>query len=117
MNRTFKFGVASFLILLAAVIAGAYLWGVPRKSEQAAPFVGQPQKITIGTFRSEISGLLFVAKEKGFMQSNGLDATIKFYPSGKAALEDALAGKIEVAGSSEFPVVQKILHGNNQSSP
>ena len=73
------------------------------------PVPGMPavplEKVTIGTYSGEWSGLIFIAEKKGYFTEIGLDAEVKLYESGPAAIKDLEARKLDIAGSAEFPFV------------
>lgn len=69
--------------------------------------------ITIGTHAGKISGLIFIAQEKGYFRENGLDATVKIYDSGRDAIQDLLAGRIDIGGCAEFVLVNEIFAGRD----
>ena len=53
---------------------------------------------------------VYVAASQGFFSANGLNATIKEYESGQAAVQGMLAGEMDIAGASEYPVVGNALN-------
>ncbi|TSA54154.1 MAG: hypothetical protein D4R38_02765 [Dehalococcoidia bacterium] len=91
--------VAAVLILFSTLPAAPGCLPVP--AEPAAPL----EKVTIGTYSGEWSGLIFIAEKKGYFVENGLDAEVKLYESGPAAIKDLKARKLDIAGSAEFPFV------------
>jgi NitT/TauT family transport system substrate-binding protein len=67
---------------------------------------GPKEKVTIGVAAGGQYSLPFIiAREKGFFQEEGLEATIRVYPSGKMALEAMFAGEVDSATVSETPIV------------
>jgi ABC-type nitrate/sulfonate/bicarbonate transport system substrate-binding protein len=71
-----------------------------------APSLQPPlEKVSIGTYRGEWSGLIFIAEKEGYFAESGLDAEVKLYESGPAAIKDLEARKLDIAGSAEFPFV------------
>ena len=71
------------------------------------------EKITLGTLASELSSLIWVAKNKGYFAEQGLDVDIKLYESGLAAFNDMMAGNVEFATADEFVAVRHILEGSD----
>lgn len=65
--------------------------------------------VTLGASHSITTALLTVAKEKGFFEKEGLNVRIQIYKSGGVALDDMLAGNIEMAGLAETPIVHRIF--------
>ncbi len=60
--------------------------------------------VRIGVQNNTASALIFIAAHNGFYKSNGLDAEIIPYPSGKIALQNMLDGNVDLAVSSDIPV-------------
>ena len=71
-----------------------------------------PEKITIGAPPTELCRLLFVAEQQGFLEENGLDATVELVQTGKLAIDGAMAGKLDLACCAEFVLVSEIMAGN-----
>ena len=69
------------------------------------------EKITIGTHPNGMNGLLFVAKSQEFDKHQGLDLTIKPYPTGRDAAREVRAGRLEFACCAEFVLVNEIFTG------
>lgn len=70
-----------------------------------------PEKITISTSMTNVAGLLFVARAKGFFANNGLEVTLKAVASGNVGLEELKAGTADIAAFTEFAMVSGILGG------
>lgn len=49
-----------------------------------------PIAVTIGIPKQPSAALLFIAQHKGFFKAQGLDVTVKTFPSGKLAMKDCL---------------------------
>jgi NitT/TauT family transport system substrate-binding protein len=99
-------------VLVLIIIAG-YLWLNGRKPPNAVKPEAPLDKITIGTHAGKISGLIFIAQEKGYFRENGLDATVKIYDSGRDAIQDLLAGRIDIGSCAEFVLVNEIFAGRD----
>ncbi len=57
------------------------------------------------------SALLIVALEQGFFSNNGLQVSVREYPSGKRALHEGLfEGEVDITGSADFPVTLAGMH-------
>jgi ABC-type nitrate/sulfonate/bicarbonate transport system substrate-binding protein len=67
------------------------------------------ESLTVGTHVSDLSSLIWLAKDRGYFSEQGLDIKLKAYDSGVAAIEDLLAGNTDLATASEFVVVRNIL--------
>jgi len=68
-------------------------------------FKGQREKVTIGVSYSILSAPVFIAYDKGYFSDEGLDVTLKFYPSGKKAMEGMFAGEVDVSTVADTPIV------------
>ena len=67
--------------------------------------ISSPKPVIIGLAPSMTSALDIIAETQGFFSQEGIKVTIKEYPSGKLAMDDLLAGKINLASSALYPVV------------
>jgi len=91
-------------VVVIILAVGGYFWLSQQKPEK---YTGPVEKITIGVGTAPLSLLIWVAENEGYFADNGLDAEIKEYPSGKAAVEDLLEGKIGLATITEFGFMSK----------
>src|SRR5690606_4813722 len=82
---------------LAALALGIGLLG-PAAQAVAA------DKVRLAQNLSPISGVVIVAKQKGFFDQAGLDVTVVNFTSGKQALEATLGGGADIATTAEAPV-------------
>jgi ABC-type nitrate/sulfonate/bicarbonate transport system substrate-binding protein len=90
--------VAVIVLLLMLAILSASC----RKPEKSG---GPKEKVTIGVGAGVISLPAVIAGEKGFFSEEGLEATIRFYPSGKKAMEGMFAGEVDIATVTDIPIV------------
>jgi NitT/TauT family transport system substrate-binding protein len=65
-----------------------------QKPEKSA---GPKEKVTIGVGSGGVSFPFMIAREKGFFQEEGLDATIRVYPSSTKANEAMFAGEVDIS--------------------
>jgi len=73
-----------------------------QKPEKSA---GPKEKVTIGVGLGGLTLPFIIAREKGFFREEGLDATLRFYPSGKKAMEAMFAGEVDSATLTDTPIV------------
>ena len=59
--------------------------------------IGPNEKVTIGVGSGGLPLLFIIAREKGFFQEAGLDATIRVYPSQAKASEAMFAGEVDIS--------------------
>lgn len=90
------------------------VWGIvlllllmilPASCEKPEKSTGPKEKVTIGVGSGGLSLPFIIAREKGFFQEEGLDATVRAYPSGKKAMEAMFAGEVDTATLTEMPIV------------
>jgi NitT/TauT family transport system substrate-binding protein len=67
--------------------------------------IGPKEKVTIGIGSGGLSLPFIIAREKGFFQEEGLDATIRVYPSGIKANEAMFAGEMDISGIGDAQIV------------
>lgn len=104
INKQNKIGILLPGLLLA-VIAGFL------GQAGCAPFAGPREKITVGAPVHMMSGLLYIAVDRGYDKSLNLEIIISDYPTGRDAARDLRAGRIEVAAPAEFVMVNEIMAG------
>jgi NitT/TauT family transport system substrate-binding protein len=99
MNRRAAL-IAGSAALAVAGVATAWRWpAVARWMDGMTP---EPIRLAVSrTYPG--TGLLYIARDKGFLQEEGLEASFEFHPSGKAALDSTLAGRTEVATVGDTP--------------
>ena len=73
------------------------------------PYTGNIEPITIGIYPSEYSSLIYIANDQQYFAANGLEVTLKEYPSGAAAVRGMLNGEVDVSTASEFVVANNAL--------
>jgi len=92
----------SRIVIVVIVLVGlgaGLLWGPLATPANTLP------PLRIGTQLSEASTPLFVAEELGFFAQNGLNVTIPSYAMGEQAIAAAEAGELDVAMTTEYPLV------------
>ena len=94
--------------VLLLVIIGGFLWQTGFFSRSAPP-----EKITIGTFLSRVSGLIYVAQEQGYFKDQGLDVVVKPNVSSPESIKDLKAGHIDLACCGVFNLVKEVCAGGD----
>jgi ABC-type nitrate/sulfonate/bicarbonate transport system substrate-binding protein len=94
--------VALFLIPLALVLAG------PIAAQDKAK-----RKVIVAIVPGAISGLIYLAREKGFFRDEGLDVHLQEHDIDFQAVNAMLQGKALFSTASEFVVTRKILLGED----
>ncbi|MFH0860687.1 MAG: ABC transporter substrate-binding protein [Candidatus Altiarchaeota archaeon] len=98
-------------IILLAIIAVIISGCISNPSDNKVIQEETPLKIGIAT--SPFPALLFVAKEKGFFEEEGLNVEFVEFTAGKFALQAFLAGSLDLTVSGEVPVMYSTLSGND----
>ena len=95
-----------FLLLIAPFMLAAC------SSQSSDDQYVEPISIRLAMTMQPSSALSIIAAEKGLFKKYGLTVTFTEFPSGKRALRDGLlAGKADVAFSSDVPIVSTALSG------
>jgi len=102
MKTTAK--ISAVVLLAIALVAGCAGLDEP---------VVPPEKVTIGKVTSPFYTLVHIAQEKGCFLDEGIDAEIRCYPTGKAALEALLNEEVDVATTSEVSIAVNSLDRND----
>lgn len=82
------------------------------KNTSTLVYSGPVTKISTGIV-GEYGSLVWIAQNQGYFKKNGLDVTIKDYPSGPAALTDLFANKLDIAGAADFAGVRNSFNGED----
>ncbi|MGE5602257.1 MAG: ABC transporter substrate-binding protein [Nitrososphaerales archaeon] len=69
------------------------------------------ETLTVGLPALEQSALIYLATDQGLFAQQGLNVVVQDYATGPAALDALLAGKVDLAGTAEYPVVRGLLAG------
>ena len=103
---------AAVLIVAAGLIA-VYLW-MGKAAQQSGESAGPLESITLGLAMQPSDALTMIAINQGYFAAQGLDVTVKQYPSGKRALVDGLfAGEVEIATTADMPAAIAALDGQD----
>ena len=94
--------VAAFLavLLLATTLAAS---GCGSDGGSATP--SDVRSVTLGVSQESMSGLAYVARDKGLFASNGLDLEFVEYSSSQLAYEALLSGEVDAALCADTPIV------------
>jgi ABC-type nitrate/sulfonate/bicarbonate transport system substrate-binding protein len=94
--------------LVLTVIIASFFWQTGFFSRNSPP-----EKITIGSIRSRISGLVYVAQEQGYFKDRGLDVIVKTNVSGPESIKDLKAGHLDLACCGVFTLVKEAFAGGS----
>ena len=100
-----------FIIAGLVLVGGLTFWYWLSASHSLRPYSGPVEKITISTSLDAKSALLYIALDNGYFSDNGLEVTLKTFPSGKIGCEQLKAGKVDIANISDFVLVDQVFGG------
>jgi NitT/TauT family transport system substrate-binding protein len=98
--------VAALLLLVAASALLSGCSSGPPGGPAAAK-----RKIRIAAIPWPASASIYIAQEKGYFRDEGLEATVRDYPSGHMALADVLAGEADFAVAADTPIARAAVYG------
>ena len=96
--------VISAALLIAVVILSSFIYLASQKQ-----YTGNVQSITLGIYPSEYNSLIYIANDQHYFSANGLEVTLKSYPSGATAVHGMLTGEVDIATASEFVIANNAL--------
>jgi ABC-type nitrate/sulfonate/bicarbonate transport system substrate-binding protein len=100
--------IAVVTTALIVIIAGSLIY----QNQTSQPNL---PTVTIGHVPVESFALLYVAQNEGYFTHNGLNVAVTDYPTGTDAVNALTAGTVDIAGSSEYVVVNNALSHQNIS--
>lgn len=96
-------------VIVIVLIAG--IWFVQTQKLEPGGVIDTVERVTIADGTSFLSAPVYVAFEKGYFKDEGLDVLIQPHTSGKDTLNVLIAGKADLATTSETPVMHIGLKG------
>jgi NitT/TauT family transport system substrate-binding protein len=78
-------------------------------------YSGPSQSISIGITVSAANVVFFTAESQHYFANNGINLTLDTYSTGPSAITDLVNGKIDIAYTSEYPVVTGAFANDNIS--
>ncbi|MCX6739002.1 MAG: ABC transporter substrate-binding protein [Candidatus Parcubacteria bacterium] len=99
--------IVSAIVLFIIFIIACVIW---KQTRPKPKYTGPIEKVVLA---DDLSILNLIAKEKGFFTENGLDARITKVASGLSAIDDLLAGKVDIAPATDFVGIEKIYGNKN----
>lgn len=98
--------VTAIAIIVVIGFMGFGVWYLTNSSPTSSE---KPESITVGMEPNQVNALIIIADDQGYFTANGLNVTIKYYPSGAAAVNGMLKGEADIATSTEFVIVGEAL--------
>ncbi len=107
-DQFFKQFAVVLTAIIAVIVVASGCSGLSGKSQDN--YSGKVESITVGMEATPVNSLIYIADKQKYFAANGLRVTIKDnYPSGAAAVEDMLKGKVDVATAAELAIVRQAL--------
>jgi ABC-type nitrate/sulfonate/bicarbonate transport system substrate-binding protein len=98
-------GIGIVVVFLAAFLICASC----DHSHSKAPTALSVEHLSVGTSEIALSSLIWIARERGYFAEQGLDIDFKLYESGHLAVQDLLAGHLDLATATEFAAVRGFM--------
>lgn len=107
-QKNWLYVVIAFLLVVIGVLYFFYeIFLKPR-----VQFSGKVEPVVVGIV-GDTSSLILIAEEFGFFSEQGLAVEIKRYSAGAGAVEDLVAGNIDVAIGSEYVGARNLFFADN----
>jgi len=115
-GRLIKSGMTNYLIagavrrlvmITAILVTVVMLFGSWSCSQGG--YTGKMETVTIGATPIELNALIYVADEQKFFTNNGVQVVFKDYDTGVAAVDGLLKREVDMALTTEFVIVGKLL--------
>ena len=100
--------VLAVVILVVLLVLSSFAYLTAQKS-----YTGKVEPVALGVYPSEYSSLIYIANDQQYFLNNGLQITLKNYPSGAAAVTGMLKGEVDAATASEFVVVNNAIQNSS----
>ncbi|MBI4790604.1 MAG: NrtA/SsuA/CpmA family ABC transporter substrate-binding protein [Chloroflexi bacterium] len=100
--------VVAIILIVVIAMVGVGLWSFQDSQQSRA---GKTASITIGTTAQELNTLLYIAEERNLFAPGGLTVTLKYYDSGRAAVDGMLKNAVDLAAATEMVIVIEAFAG------
>lgn len=101
------------LLIISVLAFSLFALNACDSSKSKTPSGESLESITLGTYKGDLSSLIWIAEDRGYFAEHGLKVNINWYESGVTAMKDLLAGKVDFATASEFVVARHIVKGDD----
>jgi ABC-type nitrate/sulfonate/bicarbonate transport system substrate-binding protein len=103
--------ITTIIILLITTISlGVGSWSCAPKG-----YSGKPESVTLGGLTTDADIMFFIAEDQHYFSENGINFTFKTYDTGVQTIADLLNNKLDIAGSTEYPLITNALAKENIS--
>ena len=103
-----NFIILSVVALSIVIILSSFVYLNSQK-----PYTGNVEPITLGVNPSEFNSLIYIANDQNYFSTNGLNVTMKCYPSGSAAVHGMLNEEVDISTASEFVIVNEAMQNKS----
>ncbi len=100
--------VAAMIFVIVAIWIG---------HRQPKTYTGNIEKVSLGVYKGPNSALMYIAVDKGFLKKFGLDVSVQEYEAGVLAVNDLIAGRVDIATAAEFVLVTQSFHRHDLKIP
>ena len=101
-------------IRLSFIFAVCIIYTVLLSGCEQASQISHNENLRLGVALQATGALIFIALDQGFFNEEGLDLSMKTYPTGKRAIQDGLlAGEVDIVNSTEVPVAFSFFDHND----
>ncbi len=94
-----------FTKIVLGLVSGLWLFAMPAAQAQTL----EPVRFGVDAYTT--GSQIWVAKEKGFFEKEGIDAQITTFATGVEAIDALLIGRADMAVGLDFPIVSRIQGG------
>lgn len=107
----FSFIIIVVIVLVISVGVFLYFYDLPQKytglfiQDSSQKYSGPMEKVTLTAY-PDYAFSVYVAKEKGFFEKEGLDVNIKTFESGRLAMNSLENGEADIATAADFVFVR-----------
>lgn len=110
VNRINRLKKLTFTVVILSV---ALALGAAPLSCSRGGYSGIAESVTTGMEPNAVNALIYIAANQNYFAANGLNVTIRDYPSGSAAVNGILNNEVDVAMAAEFVIVGKAFEKAN----
>jgi len=103
-----RIGIVTAIIVAVGILIGGYFW---LSQEEPQKYTKPVERTTIAVNLIMDSAPVYIALEKDYFKSEGLDVTLQTHTSGKSALNAVKEGKADIATVAETPITHSGLKG------
>ena len=89
------------VVMLIALLCGC-------SKQETSTYSGPPTKLKIGIYKGELTSVVYIAENLGYLKQMGIDAELLDFESGAAAVAALNEGKVDLATGADFVFASNI---------